>query len=792
MSGAPANENLNQELRGLKKGAENPGWLETESRGAGPGSRPPLKPGPDVIFRFTPDGDFTFLNPTPGSDARTPEDAMGGRAGDPALAEVVSDRLKLAVDALKTGRAMRHEYTLPSADGPRSIEALYIPHGAGEVLGVARDVSEHERMARELVESKEKFHNLMAGSIQGVVVHRDLHPLFANQTMADIIGCTREEILELDTMLEIFHPDEHARLVEYKNARMRGDYAPSEYEVRGVRKEGSIIWLHCGIMRINWRGAPAIQMTVFDITERKLAEEELIRINRDLQQEIRVRKRAEEKAKAANYAKSDFLANMSHELRTPLNAVTGFSELLSFVVTDTKQKGYLEAIKTAGKSLLTLINDILDLSKIEAGRMDIEYAPVNPRMIITEIEQIFKMKTAGKTLGFIVDIAPDIPPALMLDETRLRQILLNLVGNALKFTERGYIKLSAKRIPHKSDSDKIDLVVTVEDTGSGISREDQKRIFDAFKQRSGQDARKYGGAGLGLSICKRLTEMMNGEISVTSEPDQGAVFEILLREVGVSLSEVLELEEEPFDITEISFEKGKVLVVDDVHSNRELIRELLTKVNLGVLTAENGQEAIIMAGEYQPDVILMDIRMPVMDGIEATKLLKRYPETKGIPIVALTASARPRDREELMKSGLSGYLTKPVRLPALFGELSKWLKRADEATPPRDDHEEKDAPAHPSSERIEKFSRLLEITRTEMLPWREKIQGVMKITDLRLFRARIKQLGEEYNAPQFIAFAEKMEEYESSFNVANIEKALAEFPGIVEELENQIMEQVGS
>ncbi len=641
-----------------------------------------------------------------------------------------------------------------------------------------------ERMAHDLAESEEKFYNLVEGSIQGVVVHRDMHPVFTNQTMADILGYTREEILGLDTLLRIFHPDEHARLRGYKTARMRGEHAPPQYEVKALRKDGSVIWLYSGVMVINWQGAPAIQMASFDITERKLAEEELKKINRDLQQEIRVRKKAEEKATAANHAKSDFLANMSHELRTPLNAVTGFSELLSSVVTDKKQKNYLEAIKIAGKSLLNLINDILDLSKIEAGRLDLQYAPVNPRMIFTEIEQIFKMKAAMKTLGFILEVDPNLPSVLMLDETRLRQILLNLVGNAIKFTEQGYIKLSAKKISRAADASAIDLAIAVEDTGVGISEEDQKSIFDAFKQRNGQDVNKYGGAGLGLSICKRLAEMMDGEISVASAPERGAVFQILFRNVRISASEDPESEEEPFDMADLSFERAKVLVVDDVDSNRELIRELLLNVNLEVLTAEDGQEAIIMAGEYRPDAILMDIRMPVMDGIEAAKQLKRYPETREIPIIALTASARKNDMLELLKIGLDGYLTKPVRLPRLFGELSKWLTLADKADPPRGDGEtteDPERPAHRSSPTpagLERIPELTAVLETEMLPWLQKIGGVIKISEIKRFRERVNQLGEDYNEPRFIHYAERLREQEAAFNVASIGMILAEFPGV--------------
>ncbi len=244
-------------------------------------------------------------------------------------------------------------------------------------------------------------------------------------------------------------------------------------------------------------------------------------------------KRAKEAAEAANRAKSEFLANMSHEIRTPLNAVIGFSDLLSSMITDKKHKSYLSSIKTAGKTLLTLINDILDLSKIEAGRLEIKSEPINPILIFTELEQIFALKIAEKRLEFIIDI--DLPATLVLDQTRLRQVLFNLLGNAIKFTEQGYIKLSAHIRTQENDSRKIDLILAVADTGIGIPKDQQNIIFEYFQQQNGQSTRKYGGTGLGLAITKRLVEMMNGQISVRS--DQGSVFEITLRDVEVPPTE---------------------------------------------------------------------------------------------------------------------------------------------------------------------------------------------------------------------------------------------------------------
>ena len=317
-----------------------------------------------------------------------------------------------------------------------------------------------------------------------------------------------------------------------------------------------------------------------------------------------------EKAVRANNAKSEFLTNMSHELRTPLNAVIGFSQLLSSMVTDPKQKTYTHSIRTAGKSLLKLINDILDLSKIESGMMEVNYLPVEPRRIFNEIRHIFREKTEGKGLSYITEIDESLPDSLMLDETRLRQILLNLVGNAIKFTDTGFVKLAVKRSGVKTkdfghgltriDTDKrrVDIVISVEDTGKGIPPDEQDSIFEPFKQQQGQSVSKYGGTGLGLSISKRLTEMMKGRISVESEPGKGSTFTIVLENVEIPRTgaEVPREEWDDFNLDSVSFEPARVLVVDDVESNRLMLGEVLNRVNLESLTASNGEEALFTAG----------------------------------------------------------------------------------------------------------------------------------------------------------------------------------------------------
>lgn len=384
-------------------------------------------------------------------------------------------------------------------------------------------------------------------------------------------------------------------------------------------------------------------------------------------------------AKAANKTKSEFLANMSHEIRTPLNAVLGFSDILAIEMKDPKYDTYIEGMRSAGTSLLTLLNDILDLSKIEAGKIIFDYKPVNLGTLFAEIEGIFKEKITQKGIRFIIDLAKDLPEHLILDETRIRQIIVNLIGNAAKFTDKGAIKLTAQK-KDINNSDKIDLVIRVEDTGPGIEKHKLSTIFESFQQASVQINRKYGGTGLGLAICKRLAEAMNGQVSVSSKVGVGSCFKVVIEDVKISVENDHKMKFVKKSGS-IRFEKKKILIVDDTESNRLILKELLVKFNLDVIEAINGREALLMAKNNHPDIIFMDIRMPVLDGDQTTKILKSKPETKHIPVIALTGDVVEKDKNGALKKGYDGFLTKPVKIPEVINELSRYIATEENKRP---------------------------------------------------------------------------------------------------------------
>ncbi|MGA1795077.1 MAG: response regulator [bacterium] len=508
----------------------------------------------------------------------------------------------------------------------------------------------------------------------------------------------------------------------------------------------------------------------------------LKRQQKDLKEALNRAEQLTVEAQSANRAKSEFLANMSHEIRTPMNAILGFTDLLDSRINDKEQKAYLKSIKSSGKSLLTLINDILDLSKIESGKMELQLEPVNPYSIFSEIKHIFSPNISDKGLNFFLEVDPALPAHLLLDEVRLRQILFNLVGNAVKFTDKGYIKLSARNMAKQEGNGTIDLMIAVEDTGIGIASGSLKTIFEAFRQQDGQSTKIYGGTGLGLAISKRLVEMMGGVISAQSTPKKGSAFEILLKDVRVASTRLVSQEERDFDPGNITFDEAVILVVEDVPLNRALIREYLRHTEISVVEAEDGKQALVCARKHHPDAILMDIKMPVLNGYEALHRLRDDDALKKTPVIALTASGMKKDKERILESGFDGFLVKPLQVFDLYRELARFLPystRERTAQQTAKDARKRRPPEKLPPEALAKFPEIINALENEMMgSWRIARQKGL-FDDIASFGNQIKRLGDRYALECLKEFGNDLIRHVNSFDIESMCAALEAYPALI-------------
>lgn len=519
-----------------------------------------------------------------------------------------------------------------------------------------RDITETKAAQEQLRASEERFQSLFELSPDAIVVINARGELLdANDLACQLAGYTKEEMLKKPA-IEFVAPDNLGEALSGMTAAGNGQTVKVQLEF--LNAEQKRVPTELLGRRIESADGPLYYGVVRDISDR-LAKEQQLRDSKDA-------------AEKANIAKSDFLANMSHEMRTPLNGVIGSLSLIEDGSVSEQTADLVKAAERSAETLLTLIDDLLDLSRIEAGEVDLELSVFDPVELSTIISEVFKPLAEKKGITLSSDInVPNVQ--LRSDVGKIRQVLINLVGNAIKFTQRGVVAVNIELIEEDNDHQ---LALEVRDTGIGISKQDQKVLFDRFKQADSSRSKSHGGAGLGLAICKELSDIMDGSIMVSSAPGVGSTFTFKVP-VDVAGSKVESTED---TVTRPEALSGRILIAEDSETNAMVAKKMLDRLGLQYEHVLDGAAAVDMAIEQDFDVVLMDVSMPNLDGLEATRILRQRGYT--VPIVAMTAHALKGDRDRAFQIGFSGYITKPVRPKAIREELEKWLTQAPQSSEP--------------------------------------------------------------------------------------------------------------
>ena len=569
--------------------------------------------------------------------------------------------------AIENNEIFEHEFRIKTETGNfKYIKAFGRPvldaqGKAVEVIGVNYDITERKKYEK-------KFKKIFDESLFGLAL---VNPETAkavefNNTVCEMLGYSREEFAEL--RIQDYEALEDETVIQSKLKKIK-DGKKVKFETKHRKKDGSLIDVLIKASTINLDGSDLIQIVYVDITEKVEALNKLEEYSKELKLKNVELEQARDKAREASRAKSEFLSTMSHEIRTPMNSIIGMAELLQDTDLSEQQKKYVNIFQNAGESLLTLINDILDLSKIEAGRVEIEEREFDLVNTVENIAEMISVRAYKKGLEMPLRISSEVPECVIGDPERLRQILINLLGNAVKFTESGQVFLDLRVDSDFSESEKKKLIFAVKDTGIGIAEEKQENIFDSFTQADASSTRKYGGTGLGLTISKQLVELMGGEIWLKSSPELGSTFYFSLP-FEIANSNLNQEEAGSFKFNDL-----KILTVDDNPTNIFILKEILSDQGAAVDTVSSGKQAVKAVAEsiksgnpYQ--IILMDNFMPEKNGLATAEEIREKFRLENLQIIIISSDFENKYLES-HKEFIDDYMMKPIRKKELFSLLEK-------------------------------------------------------------------------------------------------------------------------
>jgi PAS domain S-box-containing protein len=630
-----------------------------------------IEAGPECVMQMAADGTCLQMNRAGLNmiEADQPDQIIGQR-----LPAIIAPEYRAAFMAL-TQRVFEGEsgtldfeiHGLKGAHCWLEIHAVPLRGPRGHItalLGIMRDITEHKEAEGQQRAGEERLLHMLETSPIAVRIaaSADHKILFANQRYAELIKADPYQVIGTDPRNYYAHPQDYEDVLKQLAQGQPVTDQLIELRIPGNDPGNKTTWALASYLSLDYQGEPAVLGWFYDVTGLR---------------------EAKELAEKTARMKSEFLANMSHEIRTPMNAIIGLAYLALNKDPSPEIRDYLEKIRNSSNSLLEILNDILDFSKTEVGRMTIDHSPFDLSVILDNISNLFTARAEEKFLDFEIDVAADVPRDLIGDALRLQQILTNLIGNALKFTERGKVtfSISLKQI----EQSQATLRFSVTDTGIGMTTHDHEQLFQPFSQADSSITRRFGGTGLGLAISHNLLQLMGGEFTVESAPGKGSTFSFdLVLGVSPQLSRhkiskhqaehKARAQDSKQDALSKSLAGMRVLVAEDNVINQQVVREFLKLSGIIVEIASDGKAALELLEKNHFNAVLMDVHMPGMGGIEATRLIRQQQRYADIPVIALTAGVTEAERQNCLASGMDDFIPKPINPAQLISTLARWVK----------------------------------------------------------------------------------------------------------------------